>query len=252
VNVAVITLDGSAYGLRVLNALLRGGRPAERVVVVRDTPRRKVRLLKRVARQVGWRDAALLAIERQLDTMRERRDRDWRGAPLVTDYAALAGEVVHASSLRIPVLAEQLAGVDLVLLGQSGIVPASLLALPAIGTLNAHPGLLPTYRGLDCPLWAVAKEDFAHVGSTLHLVDPGIDTGPILLRRAYEWRGDETAKTLEHRVYEDCIDLLVHGVELGESSAFDGEVQGEGSYYGILPRRLRRTVEDNLRAYLTA
>jgi len=252
VKVAVITLRGSRYGLRLLNALARQGRRAQVVLVLDDGLARRLRLLMRVVRQVGARDAALLAAERQLAAARARRERRWRGAPLTTDYAALADVVVRAGSLQQQSAADALHGTDLVLLGQSGIVPAPLLALASVGTLNAHPGALPKYRGLDAPLWALVNEDFDRVGSSLHLVDPGVDTGPVVLRRQYRWRGDETARGLEERVYEDCVDLLLRGVELARRGDLSSEAQGPGRYHGVLPRRLRPVAERNLRAFLAS
>jgi folate-dependent phosphoribosylglycinamide formyltransferase PurN len=250
VTVAVITLRGSRYGLRLLNALARAGQRADVVVVVEDDMARKLRLLRRVARQVGIRDAVLLAIERQRTTGREAKEHTWRGAPLSTAYDELASTVVVVESLRSAGAADVLRSTDVVLLGQSGIVPKTLLELPAVGTLNAHPGALPEYRGLDAPLWAVLNNDFDRVGASLHVVDPGIDTGPVLLRHGYEWRGDETLDELERRIYDDCIDLLLRGVELARSGGFSGEDQGAGKYHGIMPRALRRRAERNLAAFL--
>jgi methionyl-tRNA formyltransferase len=157
---------------------------------------------------------------------------------------------VQVGSLREEQAADALRGIDLTLLGQSGIVPASLLELPSVGTLNAHPGALPAYRGLDASLWALSDDDFEHVESTLHLVDPGIDTGAVVLRHPYEWRGDETLHNLEERLYEDCIDLLLRGVELAGRGELHGEAQGQGVYRGVVSRRQRRSAEQKLGAFL--
>lgn len=65
-----------------------------------------------------------------------------------------------------------------------GIVPGYFISLvPPI--LNLHPGILPGIRGLDPIFWAHyhAREDW--FGTTLHLIDEGIDTGKPLLRRRF-------------------------------------------------------------------
>ena len=249
-RVAVLTTGGSRHGLRVLNALGRAGTPPAVVVVVDAGMARKLRLLRRVAARVGWRDALLYAAERQAHDCREQRARTWRGAPLETDHRELAGSVLTVPALGDPSAAEALRGIDLVLLAQSGIVPSALLELPRIGTLNAHPGWLPAYRGIDCHLWALSRGDFDRVGSTLHLVDVGIDTGDIVDRRPYRWTPYETVAGLEARLYEDCIDLLVEGRARAEAGTLERLPQPRGPYCHKLPRSRLAAARENLEDFL--
>lgn len=60
-------------------------------------------------------------------------------------------------------------------------LPASLLRLPRLGCLNVHPSLLPAHRGPDPLFWIFHDGDEAG-GVTIHLMDEGFDTGPIVLR----------------------------------------------------------------------
>ncbi len=71
---------------------------------------------------------------------------------------------------------------DLVILLGADIVPAALLEIPRLGTINPHYGLLPRYRGMNVTEWSIYYDD--PVGVTVHAVDPGIDTGEILLHEA--------------------------------------------------------------------
>ena len=66
---------------------------------------------------------------------------------------------------------------DLIVLGGSRIIKKNILDIPTIGTLNAHPGMLPYYRGLDVIQWALFNGDVP--GVTVHYVNAGIDTGAI-------------------------------------------------------------------------
>ena len=43
--------------------------------------------------------------------------------------------------------------------------------------MNIHRGIPQKYRGLDSDLWAIYKNDFDNIGTTLHLVEPDLDTG---------------------------------------------------------------------------
>jgi methionyl-tRNA formyltransferase len=98
----------------------------------------------------------------------------------------------------------------------------------------------------------VHADEFDKVASTLHLVGVGIDTGPIIECRQYRWRGDETVASLEASVGEDCIDLLLHGVELASLGKLPtaGVAQGPGRYHGLVSPRLRRTAERKLARFL--
>jgi methionyl-tRNA formyltransferase len=81
-------------------------------------------------------------------------------------------------------------GPELVVLGGTRILRPHLLAIPTRGTINAHPGLLPWLRGSSSVEWAL-YEDVA-VGSTVHFVEVGIDTGPIILLRGLPVRRGHT------------------------------------------------------------
>ncbi|UGY94410.1 formyl transferase [Streptomyces gobiensis] len=53
------------------------------------------------------------------------------------------------------------------------------IALARLGVLNIHPGALPRYAGLFSPMYAMLAGE-SSLGSTLHVIDAGIDTGPII------------------------------------------------------------------------
>jgi len=67
--------------------------------------------------------------------------------------------------------------------------------------VNIHPALLPSFPGVDAQ--AQAWEYGVRVsGCTVHLVDAGCDTGPIVLQRTVPVLDDDTADTLAHRILE--------------------------------------------------
>lgn len=61
-------------------------------------------------------------------------------------------------------------------------VPAAILHLPRLGCLNVHPSLLPANRGPDPLFWTLRNGD-AEAGVTVHVMDEGLDSGPILAQR---------------------------------------------------------------------
>ena len=83
--------------------------------------------------------------------------------------------------------------------------------------LNIHPSLLPAFPGLHAQRQAL--EHGARVsGATVHFVDDGVDTGPIVLQAAVPVRPDDTEATLadrilveEHRLYPEAVRLFARG-----------------------------------------
>jgi methionyl-tRNA formyltransferase len=69
---------------------------------------------------------------------------------------------------------------DLIIFTGGNILRQVLLQIPRLGVLNVHLGLLPEVRGMSSPEWSLLKR--VPVGITIHYMDAGIDTGPILMR----------------------------------------------------------------------
>ncbi len=83
--------------------------------------------------------------------------------------------------------------------------------------LNIHPALLPSFRGLEAQeqAWEYGVKI---AGCTVHFVDEGVDTGPIILQAAVPVMEDDTPETLaarileqEHRIYPQAIQLFAEG-----------------------------------------
>lgn len=83
--------------------------------------------------------------------------------------------------------------------------------------MNIHPALLPSFPGLH-----VQKEAIDHgvkvSGCTVHFVDEGLDSGPIIIQRAVEVKKDDTEETLtkrilkeEHQIYPRAVQLFTQG-----------------------------------------
>lgn len=88
----------------------------------------------------------------------------------------------------------------------AGILRQQALALPCLGTLNAHMGILPGYRGMNVAEWAAFNND--PVGCSVFWVDQGIDTGPIIVTRRVDTAGCRSIDELRARVDESQLTLL--------------------------------------------
>jgi phosphoribosylglycinamide formyltransferase-1 len=81
--------------------------------------------------------------------------------------------------------------------------------------LNIHPALLPAFPGMEAQKQAL-EYGVKFSGCTVHIVDEGVDTGPIVCQAVVPVRDDDTAETLaarilkeEHRIYSEAVCLLV-------------------------------------------
>jgi len=104
---------------------------------------------------------------------------------------------------------------DLVVLaGFMVILPSAFVAAYPSKIVNIHPSLLPRHPGLNTHARALAEGD-THHGCTVHLVDEGVDSGPILAQARIPIHSDDTATTLaertlleEHRLYSWVINAM--------------------------------------------
>ncbi|HLI34151.1 MAG TPA: phosphoribosylglycinamide formyltransferase [Terriglobia bacterium] len=81
--------------------------------------------------------------------------------------------------------------------------------------LNIHPSLLPAFPGMDAQKQAL-EHGVKWTGCTVHIVNEGVDSGPIVLQAAVPVLDEDTVETLsarileqEHRIYPEAVKLLV-------------------------------------------
>lgn len=111
----------------------------------------------------------------------------------------------------------------IVLAGFLVVIPPEMIAAYRNRMINIHPSLIPAfcgtgYYGLKVHEAALAR-GVKVVGATVHFVDEGTDTGPILLQKAVEVENGDTPEILQRRVMEQAewkilpqaIDLIANG-----------------------------------------
>ncbi len=100
-------------------------------------------------------------------------------------------------------------GVELIVLaGCLVVIPEIMVKAYPNKIINIHPALIPSfcgtgYYGLKVHE-GVLKRGVKVTGATVHFVDEGTDTGPIILQKAVEVRQDDTPQTLQRRVMEEA------------------------------------------------
>ncbi len=101
----------------------------------------------------------------------------------------------------------QEAEIDLVVLaGFLVAIPSSIVEAFPNRIINIHPSLIPSFCGVGYYGLHVHEEALKRgvkvTGATVHFVDTGTDTGPIILQKAVDIEPDDTPKTLQRRVME--------------------------------------------------
>ena len=101
----------------------------------------------------------------------------------------------------------------IVLAGFLVTIPAAMIAKYRNRIINVHPSLIPSfcgtgYYGLKVHEAALAR-GVKVTGATVHFVDEGTDSGPILLQKAVEVRPDDTPESLQRRVMEEAEWILL-------------------------------------------
>ena len=108
------------------------------------------------------------------------------------------------------------------------LLPPAVLALPRLGCINIHASLLPRWRGA-APIHRAIEAGDAETGITIMQMDEGLDTGPMLLRRALPIAAGDTTASLHDRLAAlggDCIVEALAALQCGQLSPTPQPAEG--------------------------
>ena len=124
---------------------------------------------------------------------------------------------------------------DVLVLGGTRIIKQQILEVPRQSTVNSHPGLLPWLRGSASVGWALYKD--MPQGATAHFIDPGIDTGDIIVSRQLPVYRHDTYESINYRIAILAGELMAEAV----TSIKNGEAprtpqdSNVGETYRVIP-----------------
>jgi len=148
----------------------------------------------------------------------------------VKEWAVEAGlPVEQPSTLRDAEVQGRLAayGADLIVVVAYGLIlPPEILETPPLGCVNVHASLLPRHRGAAPIAWAILESD-AHTGITTMLMDEGLDTGPMLLRRPIDLGPHDATPAVAEKLAVVGAELLVETLEKLQAGGLFAEPQPE-------------------------
>lgn len=130
---------------------------------------------------------------------------------------------------------------DVAVFTGGNILRDEMLNIPRLGVLNSHLALLPEIRGMSSPEWSLLCG--VPLGITIHFMDSGLDTGPILLRREFASSDDcDSLGDLRNRMIAEGIELLAEtlaGLDRGTLSAVPQAEQETDRQFFVMHERLK-------------
>ncbi len=189
----------------------------------------------------------LLAVVTQPDRPKGRGNK-LQASPVKETAVGLGLDVIQPYKVKDEKIVEMLREMkpDVIAVAAFGqILPESILAVPLLGCINVHASLLPQYRGAAPLHWAILNGE-KRTGVTTMLMDSGLDTGDILLKKEIAITPEMTYGRLHDIISVIGADLLIETIKLyGEGKIVpEKQKEGDASYAPRLLREHERIVWD--------
>jgi folate-dependent phosphoribosylglycinamide formyltransferase PurN len=121
---------------------------------------------------------------------------------------------------------------DVVLVFGTGLLKQPLIDTFPGNIINIHLGLSPFYRGAGTNFWPLVNGEPEYCGATIHFLDIGVDTGPILAHVRPEIRSGDGPHDIGNKTIVAAADALAAAATAHAASALRGVAQaGEGRLY---------------------
>ena len=120
----------------------------------------------------------------------------------------------------------------IVLAGFLVTIPSEMVQRYPNKIINIHPSLIPSFCGVGYyglkVHEAALKRGVRYTGATVHIVDEGTDTGPILLQKPVEVKPNDTPEQLQQRVMEEAEwVILPQAINMIANGELDDRIKGE-------------------------
>lgn len=174
INVAVLASGRGSNFEALAKACLDDGYPAQIALLIVDNP-----------------EAGALTIAERMEI-----------ETAIVDCGPKRGSMTPESSEEMTRLCSERDIALVCLAGFMRIVKGRLLEMYSGKMLNIHPALLPSFQGLHGQKQAL-DYGVRYSGCTVHIVDPGVDTGPIIIQRVVPVLQDDDEETLSARILKE-------------------------------------------------
>ncbi len=252
----IVLLIGDGPTGRIVDHALR--REFGEIAVIQEDPPSRARMLRRrlarlgpvtVAGQVLFHAIARPVLDRaaarRIDAIRQAHGLD--DSPIAEDVM----RVGSADSDESRTLLRRLAPTVVVVVGTRLLSPATLACVEA-PFINMHGGITPLYRGIHGGYWAVADGRPELAGTTVHRIDRGIDTGPVLGQATFEITRQDSFATYPYLHAAAGLPILIAAVRrvlAGDATpgmrnprGLPSRLRSHPTLWGYLGRRIARGV----------
>ncbi|WP_133273797.1 formyl transferase [Hymenobacter radiodurans] len=187
----IVLLAGPGESTDILFHALDGEFGVHRVII--ETPISQQQLLKRRTQKLGYATVAgqilfKLLVAAPLSRASQLRLKNIRLQAKLDNRPVPNDRVLHVPSVNSAecIAALQELQPDVIVVNGTRIISKKVLTSVPCPFVNTHAGITPLYRGVHGGYWALTQNDRAHCGVSVHLVDPGIDTGAIIAQALIE------------------------------------------------------------------
>jgi len=253
-RIVLLTRDGPS-SRAVYSALAREFRDVH--AIVEDArPRRELatRRLRRlgvveVAGQVLFMTLLVPALERAGARRIAEIKREYR-----LDESPLPAEAERVASLNSPAAVDLLQRLNpsVVVVNGTRVLKSEILHAASCSFINTHAGITPLYRGVHGGYWAIAEGRRDLAGTTVHLVDEGIDTGKVIAQATFSPSPEDSFATYPYLHTAVGIPLLLAAVRralsgdlepLSDPPQLESRLRTHPTFWGYLRTRWMRGVK---------
>jgi len=220
----IVILAGPGESTNILFHALDAEFGVHRIVV--ETPISQKQLLKRRVEKLGYATVAgqilfKLLIASTLSNSSQSRLQAIKDQENLDDKPLPESRVIRVPSINSQECIAQLQELqpDIIVVNGTRIISRKVLTSVPCKFINTHAGITPLYRGVHGGYWALANNDPQHCGVSVHLVDPGIDTGAIIAQALIEPTEEDNFTTYPLLQLAAGLPLLkaaVHAALFGE------------------------------------
>ena len=214
----IIFLCSECFSTTVLYNYIGKSFPIERVIT--EKPMRGAALAKKRAKKIGWfkvfgQILFSVIVVRILRISSKKRKVSIFEKYLFDETAIPSNKKLHFTSVNDEdcIAALTQLNPDIVIVNGTRIISKKVLESISAVFINMHAGITPKYRGVHGGYWAVAKNDIANCGVTVHLVDKGIDTGSILYQTVIPLSPKDNFYTYPFLQFGEGLPLMLKAVQ---------------------------------------
>jgi folate-dependent phosphoribosylglycinamide formyltransferase PurN len=222
----VVLLGTDCPATRAIFHRLRAAHPALRVIIEERVPPAK--LIERRAARLGAR----VVLGQLLFQSLVQRPLGWVSRARIAEIARTHSldfrpipreHVIHVTSVNDEEALRAIADLSprVVVLSGTRILARQTISAIGVTVLNMHAGITPRYRGVHGGYWALREGRADLVGTTIHVVDPGIDTGKVLEQVGFQPSAEDNFATYPYLHVAHGLPALLRQVQ----GALDGRLQ---------------------------